>query len=142
LSLTDQGKNKGGLTVNGHTKEVMGLAWNRLQRNVLASSSADCTVRLWDLTTATSLRVFDHHRDKVRTDSGFSLAPTRAFFLAPTAFAHLLQVAAVRWNTFNAPVMLTGSFDRSVAVLDSRSPQVKETPGIFNALVAPEVFLA
>ncbi len=76
----------------------MGLSWNTLQRNVLASSSADCTVRIWDLTTATSLRAFDHHRDKVQT---------------------------VRWNPASAPVLLSGAFDNSVAVFDSRTPQVR-----------------
>lgn len=49
----------------GHRAEVMSLSWNRLQRNLLASGSADTTVRLWDLDTNSCLRTLDHHKDKV-----------------------------------------------------------------------------
>ncbi|CAI9784857.1 unnamed protein product [Fraxinus pennsylvanica] len=78
-----------------HTDSVLGLAWNKEYRNILASGSSDKLVKIWDVTTGECNLTMDHHTDKVQ---------------------------AVAWNPFAPQVLLTGSFDHSVVMKDSRIP--------------------
>ena len=66
---------------HGHKAEVLGLAWNRGQPNLLASSSADTTVRLWDLAEGKGLRVYANHSKPVRDPR----CPPPSSPIAPTA---------------------------------------------------------
>ena len=70
------------------------MAWNQSVKHLLASSSADTTVRLWDLNEAKCLRTYSHHDAPVEN---------------------------IEWNSEMASVLLTGAHDKSCAVFDTRA---------------------
>lgn len=86
----------------------MSLSWNRQARNMLLSGSADSTVKLWDLNTASAIRSFDHHTDKVQV---------------------------VEWNPLEASRILTASYDGTISCFDARSPteQISWRTGVLSA---------
>ncbi|CAG8972925.1 hypothetical protein HYALB_00001345 [Hymenoscyphus albidus] len=81
-----------------HVDAVLSLAANRQHRNLLASSSADKTVKLWDLNTAKCAKSYTHHTDKV---------------------------CALAWHPKESTILLSGSYDRTVVAADMRAPDAK-----------------
>lgn len=81
-----------------HVDSVLSLAANRQHRNLLASSSADCTIKLWDLSTLKCAKSYSYHTDKV---------------------------CSVAWNPAETTALLSGSYDRTVVAADMRAPNAK-----------------
>lgn len=79
-----------------HVDAVLSLAANRRHRNLLASSSADKSIKLWDLNTCTAAKSYSYHTDKV---------------------------CSVDWNPGESTVLLSGSYDRTVVAADMRAAE-------------------
>jgi periodic tryptophan protein 1 len=78
-----------------HVDAVMSIAWNKQHRNLIATGSADTTIKLWDLTRpASAVSSYSHHKDKVQ---------------------------AVVWNPVEHTVLLSGGYDKRVCAFDSRA---------------------
>jgi periodic tryptophan protein 1 len=79
-----------------HVDSVLALSSNSQHGNLLASGSADKTIKLWDLNSCTAAQSYSHHTDKV---------------------------CALAWHLSQSSVLLSGSYDRTIVAADMRAPE-------------------
>jgi periodic tryptophan protein 1 len=84
--------------LEGHTDAVLGLAAHPMHHQMLASASADCTVRLWDIATQQTVLTMTHHKTKVQS----------------------LAWSPANSETAHQGLLASGGFDQRACVLDVR----------------------
>lgn len=78
-----------------HDGPVLCLHGSTFNRSVLASGSADHTLKVWDVCNNECVHTYTHHSDKVQ---------------------------CARWHPLEQAVLLSAAFDRQLALLDARQP--------------------
>lgn len=77
-----------------HSDAVTSLSWHPARSNILASGSADHTIRIWDLSTLKCTHVLIHHTSKL---------------------------ISIQWNLVEPNILLSAAEDKTVSMVDIRA---------------------
>ncbi len=127
-------------TLEGHERDVMTVAFDR-QGGMLASGSADKTVKLWDARTGELLRTLDGHTQRVNSvefdpqsgtvasgsdDATIKLWDARSGELLRTLEGHDGSVFSVAFDPQDG-MLASGSWDDTVKLWEARSGKLIRT---------------
>jgi periodic tryptophan protein 1 len=139
--LALSGSSKGELATGSHTDAVVALAWNRTHRQLLASGSADTTVKLWDVRRGVALNTWKHHTAHVQSIDWHPFSGSESSILAcssadstatvldaRTATGAVMRLGlgapgeSVAWHVHNSAVMFATAESGHLLAFDVRSP--------------------
>lgn len=124
--------------LEGHGDAVLGLAAHPEHAQMLASASADCTVRLWDISTQQTVLTMTHHgHNKVQS---VAWSPARSStqyqgLLASGGFDQRVFVLDVRQHESATPIQL----DADVEAIRWHLPSDGAAPLLFVSTESGEV---
>ena len=132
--------------MKGHTQEGFGLSWSTLQEGLLASSSNDGTVRVWDIEQAkelngvmdSSVAVMKEHKQECNDVSFIknschlllSVSDDKHVMLYDLRASHKVQLAvqghessiySIDTNPFEDKSFITGGADHTIKLWDLRN---------------------
>ena len=89
--------------MSGHTQDVLDIAWNPFDDNMIASSSEDATVKIWHI-----------------PDEGLGNENLTEYLLELSG-AHQRKVHQVLWHPVASNILLSASFDPQIVIWNLES---------------------